>query len=143
MEYSTGLADVLPECGEGGNTIVLDENVSQRTDCRAPGRQVQTLDVKPQTTFKPLCGADWLALYRTERLPLQKEFIGELIGFFTTGIGDISQIVHIWAYDSLDDRLERRDRMATDTRWQEFGRKIKSLNVLAGMESRIMRPTDF
>lgn len=94
-------------------------------------------------TFKPLCGADWLALYRTEGLPLQKEFLGELIGFFTTEIGDISQIVHIWAYDSLDDRLERRDRMAADIRWQEFGRKIKSLNILASMESRIMRPTDF
>lgn len=49
-------------------------------------------------TFKPLRGADWLALYKSEGLPLQKEFLGQLIGFFTTEIGDISQIVHIWAY---------------------------------------------
>src|SRR5579863_1412224 len=44
-------------------------------------------------TFKPLRGADWLALYKVEGLPLQQEFLGELIGFFTTEIGDISQIV--------------------------------------------------
>lgn len=50
MGYSTGLADVLPECEESGNTIARDENVSQRADCRAPERQAQTLDVKPQTT---------------------------------------------------------------------------------------------
>jgi NIPSNAP len=73
----------------------------------------------------------------------RKEFLGELVGFFTTEIGDISQIVHIWAYKSLDDRLERRDRMAADSRWQAFGSKVKALDILVSMESRIMRPTDF
>jgi NIPSNAP protein len=94
-------------------------------------------------TFKPLRGADWLALYQSEGLPLQQEFLGDLIGFFTTEIGDISQIVHIWAYKSLDDRLERRDRMAADSRWLQFGRKVKALDIFLSMESRIMRPTDF
>ena len=94
-------------------------------------------------TFKPLRAAEWLALYKSEALALQKEFLGELIGFFTTEIGDISQIVHIWAYKSLDDRLERRDRMAADSRWQAFGSKVKALDILLSMESRIMRPTDF
>jgi len=94
-------------------------------------------------TFKPLRAAEWLAMYESEALPLQKEFLGELIGFFTTEIGDISQIVHIWAYKSLDDRLERRDRMAADSRWQAFGSKVKALDILVSMESRIMRPTDF
>jgi hypothetical protein len=94
-------------------------------------------------TFKPLRAAEWLALYKTEALPIQQEYLGELIGFFTTEIGDISQIVHIWAYKSLDDRLERRDRMAADPRWQAFGSKVKALDILVSMESRIMRPTDF
>jgi hypothetical protein len=94
-------------------------------------------------TFKPLRVPEWLALYRSEGLPLQHEFLGELIGFFTTEIGDISQVVHIWAYNSLDDRLERRDRMAADSRWQAFGSKVKALDILVSMESRIMRPTDF
>jgi hypothetical protein len=48
----------------------------------------------PTYTFKPLRGADWLALYKSEGLPLQREFLGELIGFFTTEIGDTSEIVH-------------------------------------------------
>ncbi|MDN7182692.1 NIPSNAP family protein [Caballeronia sp. SEWSISQ10-4 2] len=94
-------------------------------------------------TFKPLRTAEWLALYKTEALPIQQEYLGKLIGFFTTEIGDISQVVHIWAYKSLDDRLERRDRMAADPRWQAFGGKVKALDILVGMESRIMRPTDF
>jgi hypothetical protein len=94
-------------------------------------------------TFKPLRAADWLALYREEGLPLQQELLGKLVGFFTTEIGDLSQIVHIWAYESLDDRLARRDRMAADSRWQAFGAKVKALDILVAMESRLMRPTDF
>jgi hypothetical protein len=94
-------------------------------------------------TFKPLRGADWLALYKNEGLPIQQEFLGKLVAFFSTEHGDISQIVHIWGYESLDDRLARRDRMAADSRWQEFGRKVKAMDILASMESKIMRPTDF
>ncbi len=93
--------------------------------------------------FKPLHGADWLALYKSEGLALQQEFLGNLIGFFVTEIGDIRQFVHIWAYKGLDDRLARRDRMAADSRWRDFGRKVKALDILMSMESRIMRPTDF
>jgi hypothetical protein len=80
---------------------------------------------------------------KTRALPLQKEFLRELVGFLTTEIGDISQIVHICAYKSLHDRLERRDGMAADSRWQAFGSKVKALDILVSMESRIMRPTDF
>jgi hypothetical protein len=94
-------------------------------------------------TFKPLRAAEWIAMYKQEALPLQREFLGTLVGFFTTEIGDISQVVHIWGYDSLDDRLARRDKMAADSRWQEFGRKVKALDILLSMESRILRPTDF
>lgn len=35
-------------------------------------------------TFKPLRTAKWLALYTSEGLPLQREFLGNLDGFFTT-----------------------------------------------------------
>jgi NIPSNAP len=107
-----------------------------------PWRKPMLYEIRTYT-FKPLRAAEWLALYKSEALPLQKEFLGELVGFFTTEIGDISQIVHIWAYKSLDDRLERRDRMAADSRWQAFGSKVKALDILVSMESRIMRPTDF
>jgi NIPSNAP len=94
-------------------------------------------------TFKPLRGGEWLTLYRDEGLPLQQEFLGTLIGFFTTEIGDLSEVVHIWAYEGLDDRLARRERMAADSRWQDFAEKVKSLDILEKMESRIMHPTEF
>ena len=61
-------------------------------------------------TINPLKIADWLALYQSDALAVQTDHLGKLIGFFFTEIGVVNQVVHIWAYESLDDRLVRRAR---------------------------------
>jgi hypothetical protein len=40
---------------------------------------------------------DFLALYEKEGLPVQKKHLGNLVGFFTTEVGNVNEIVHIWA----------------------------------------------
>ena len=94
-------------------------------------------------TLVPTKMADWLALYQSHALEVQTEYLGQLIGFFTTEFGEANQIVHIWAYDSLDDRTARRAKMSADPRWAEFGRKNKELGAVVTLESRILRPTTF
>ena len=78
-------------------------------------------------TINPLKMADWLALYKSDAYAVQTEHLGKLIGFFFTEIGVVNQVVHIWAYESLDDRLARRARMAQDERWLTFSRKNREL----------------
>lgn len=94
-------------------------------------------------TLKPTRMADWLALYKSHALAVQKEHLGKLVGFFTTEFGTANQVVHIWAYDSLDDRAARRASMAADARWAEFGVKNKELDALIELKSSILKPTDF
>jgi len=94
-------------------------------------------------TLAPLKLVDWLALYKREALAVQQETLGQLVGFFTTEFGTVNQVVHIWAYTSLDDRAERRAKMAADPRWHEFSRLNKELGAVMALESRMMRPTDF
>lgn len=94
-------------------------------------------------TLRPTLQGDWLQLYKTEGLPVQQEILGKLVGFFTTDVGTVNQVVHIWAYESGDDRDARRARMAADPRWQAFGRKNKELDAVVHLESRILRGTDF
>lgn len=94
-------------------------------------------------TLVPTKLGDWLALYKSEALPVQLEHLGNLIGFFTTEFGAVNQVVHIWAYNSLDDRQARRSRLASDSRWTEFSRKNKELGAVVQLDSRLVRPTDF
>ncbi|MDE1168262.1 MAG: NIPSNAP family protein [Pseudomonas sp.] len=94
-------------------------------------------------TIKPTKLGDWLALYKSDALAVQTEHLGQLIGFFTTEVGAVNQVVHIWAYTSLDDRMARRTSMAADPRWLEFSRKNKELDAVVTLESRLMRPTAF
>ncbi|PWU27608.1 NIPSNAP family protein [Pseudomonas sp. RW407] len=94
-------------------------------------------------SIDPLKLADWLALYHSHAYAVQTEHLGRLVGFFTTEFGECSQVVHLWAYESLDERMQRRASMAADPRWAEFGKRNKELGAVLKLESRLLRPTGF
>lgn len=83
----------------------------------------------------------YLQLVRDEGLAIQQPILGNLIGYFTTDIGPLSQVIHMWAYSDLNDRARRRQRLASDPRWQEFLPRL-SENIEQA-ENRILVPTDF
>ena len=72
---------------------------------------------------------------------IQRGHLGQLVGYFHTDIGPLNQIVHIWAFDSLDDRDRRRNALAADPAWQAFMPSIQAL--IEEMESKILRPATF
>ncbi|WEZ86427.1 NIPSNAP family protein [Pseudomonas sp. NyZ480] len=94
-------------------------------------------------TLDPLKLADWLALYQSHALEVQTEHLGKLIGFFTTEFGEANQVVHLWGYTSLDERMERRKAMAADPRWAEFSRRNRELGAVLKLQSSVLRPTGF
>ncbi|MBD3743593.1 NIPSNAP family protein [Klebsiella pneumoniae] len=94
-------------------------------------------------TINPLKMADWLALYQSDALGGANRPSRPANRLLFTEIGVVNQVVHIWAYESLDDRLVRRARMAQDERWQTFSRKNRELAAVERLESVLMRPTAF
>jgi NIPSNAP len=92
-------------------------------------------------TAQPGKAQEWLAFYGERGLPIQTRLLGRLIGFFTTEIGELNKIVHLWAYDSLAHREQARANLAKDPEWQAFLRE--SPKVLMHMENRILVPTAF
>jgi hypothetical protein len=40
-----------------------------------------------------------------------------LVGWWSTEIGELNQVIHIWAYSSLDARTERRAALYQDPQW--------------------------
>jgi hypothetical protein len=83
----------------------------------------------------------YLKLVAEEGIEVQKSHLGELVGYFTSEIGPLNEIVHIWAYRDLNDRAERRARLATDPRWQSFLPKIQAL--IETMENKLLLPSAF
>jgi hypothetical protein len=63
---------------------------------------------------------DFLALYTAGPLDLQRRIQGNLLGYFTSEIGGLSMIVNFWSYDSLDDRMRRREWLAQEPERQTY-----------------------
>lgn len=84
---------------------------------------------------------EYLALYQAEGLEVQRRILGRMVGYYTVEFGTLNQIVHMWAYASLDEREERRARLLADPAWQSYVRKMMPL--LVNQESRILKPTSF
>lgn len=85
--------------------------------------------------------ADYMAIYTSEGLPLQREILGGFLGYFTTEIGTQNQLVHFWAYADLEDRRKRREQLAAQPGWQACLAKIRPM--IMTMENRILAPTAF
>jgi len=74
-------------------------------------------------------------------IAIQQKHLGTLIGYYVSEIGPINEIVHIWAYASLNERQKRRAALAADTDWQAFLPQIAPLIERA--ENKIMLPAAF
>jgi len=84
---------------------------------------------------------EYLRLVAEEGIAIQAGHLGRLIGYFSTDIGPLNQIVHIWAFDSLEDRERRRAALWADPAWQAFIPKIQRL--IESMECKILKPAPF
>jgi NIPSNAP len=74
-------------------------------------------------------------------IEVQKEILGHFVGAFTTEVGALSTYTHIWAYQSFEERLERRARLLADERWKPVLDRIQPL--IHTQETRILLPTAF
>src|SRR6187402_274170 len=107
---------------------------------RRNGRDVMIVDHRTYE-LQPGRLRDFLALYEKEGLPVQKKHLGHLVGYFSTEVGNVNEIVHIWAYEDLADRTRRRAAMAADPAWQAYLQK--SREYMKHMNNKILVPTSF
>jgi hypothetical protein len=84
---------------------------------------------------------DYLSLYEKEGLPIQLRILGRMVGYYYTDIGELNQIVHMWAYEDLADRTQRRATLGKDANWQAYVGKM--LPLLQSQTSKIMVPAPF
>ena len=89
----------------------------------------------------PGCVAEFKKLIENEGIHIQRPILGRLVGYYASEIGPLNQIVHLWAYESLEDRTRRREQLFADPRWLAFAAKTRPL--LMKMENKILVPMSF
>lgn len=86
--------------------------------------------------------AMYLEAYRqTGALDLQMTTLGNLLGYFVTEIGELNAVVHLWGYDSFEERARRRALLSAEPVWTDYLTKIRPM--LKSMNNRLLTPTDF
>ena len=64
--------------------------------------------------------ADYLDLIRTKLLPLLAEHGIKPVGFWTTDIGTLNEVVHLWAFNDLNERQAKWGAWFKDPRRAEI-----------------------
>jgi len=91
--------------------------------------------------FRPGTVPRFLALYEDGARQLQQRILGNMIGYFVTEHGPLNQTVHMWGYESLDERLKRRAALLEEPDWRAFLDEVTPMIVR--QESKILMPTAF
>jgi hypothetical protein len=85
---------------------------------------------------------EYFKLYESEGLAIQREILGRTLGYYSTEVGpSVNQVIHLWAYESFEDRDERRARLAADPGWQSYLQKMRPM--LVAQTNRLLKPAPF
>ena len=93
--------------------------------------------VRPLTLYKQL------ALFREHGYPILQKYFGVPLRLFIPLDGDTKSYIHIWVFQSFEDRVRRRELLNEDPAWQAFLERSQQAGFLTHQESRLMTPASF
>lgn len=94
-------------------------------------------------TCKPGTIKQHMALYEEFGLGPQTKNLGQPVVYGTTEVGDVNSYIHIWAYDDITDRANKRAALWADTDWLAYVAKSAELGALIKQENVILNATPF
>jgi hypothetical protein len=85
--------------------------------------------------------AEYCKTYEELGMHVQLRHLPHMVGYYFTEVGGLNTMVHLWAYDSLDQREKCRAAMQADPDWQKY--LAKSRPLMETQETRIMKAAPF
>lgn len=83
----------------------------------------------------------FLHAYEAEGLALQSAALGQLLGYFTSEVGELNCVVHLWGFDSYEDRQRRRAELSANPAWRAFLQK--TVSAVKTQRNQFLTPTSF
>ena len=91
-------------------------------------------------TLKPGTVPEFLEVFDKEMKSIIIKYMN-LAGFWYTEFGELNQVVHLWAFEDLNQRAEQRARFSKDPDLAEILPKLRSLAL--HQENKILMPAPF
>ena len=85
-------------------------------------------------TVKPGELNNFIKIYNKEIRKIHTEILGNQLGFFFTEIGNLNEVVHLYAYDSFEDRQIRRLKLSKRPEFKKYISKVKNYRELVGFK---------
>ncbi|MDJ0895236.1 MAG: NIPSNAP family protein [Alphaproteobacteria bacterium] len=85
--------------------------------------------------------AEYVKNYQELGYEVQTRILGNLIGWYWTEAGPLNQIIHMWGYESFEDRMERRRKLFQDETWLKY--LAANRPFIISQETKILIPAPF
>src|SRR5512147_3088837 len=85
--------------------------------------------------------AEYFRNYEESGLKVQLKHLPNLVGYYLTEVGPQNMVVHLWAYDDLNQRDRCRAAMQADPEWQAYLGKNRPF--MLKQETRVMKCAPF
>ena len=84
---------------------------------------------------------DFIKIYDEEIREVHTKILGNQIGFFYSEFGKLNQVIHLYGYDSYEDRSIRRKELSENLAFKSYVKKVADLIV--SQDNQILLPTSF
>lgn len=91
-------------------------------------------------TLQPGKVPEFQALIEKEALPIISKY-SKLVGWWSTEVGPLNEVVHLWAYEDLTHRARARQAQAEDPQLQAFRPKAQAMVV--SQYNKLLTPASF
>ncbi|MCC6473277.1 MAG: NIPSNAP family protein [Burkholderiales bacterium] len=80
-------------------------------------------------------------VYEEFGLAAQKRILGGLVGYYSVEVGPLNTIVHMWAYEDMNERERRRAQLFDDPEFRQY--LARTAGLIDKQENRILKPAPF
>jgi hypothetical protein len=91
-------------------------------------------------TLQPGKVPAFLDIFEREMLPVATKHL-HMVGFWSTEIGALNQVVHMWAFEDLNHRATQRQKFYADPALADVFPKLRE--IIVKQESTILMPSSF
>ena len=91
--------------------------------------------------FRPLQAAKFIEIVENQGMDVIGPMMNHMKGFFVTEIGRMNEVVHIYAYESFEQRTAVRAEVAESPGFPDFAAKVTPL--LLSQDTKILKPVSF